>query len=84
MAEEERSIEDDIAWVDEQLVDPEEAFDRLRADFEFLRTPAQARRFLEELRLGLEDAAAGRVVPHEVVLREFEERRRRHRPSAAE
>lgn len=84
MADDQRSVADDIGWIDEQLADPEATFDVLRADFPFLRSAAQARRFLEKIRLGLEDVAAGRVVSHEVVARDMEERRRRYRPSAAE
>ena len=84
MADDQRSVADDIAWIDEQLADPEASFDALRADFPFLNSAAQARGFLEKIRVGLEDLAAGRVVPHEVVERDAEERRRRYRPSAAE
>jgi hypothetical protein len=80
----EKSIAADIAWIDQQLADPEASFDELRAELTFLRSPAQARRYLEGIREGLEDVAAGRVVPHEEVVREMEERRRRRRPSAAE
>ncbi|TMJ16279.1 MAG: hypothetical protein E6G94_04660 [Alphaproteobacteria bacterium] len=82
MAEEDPTIARDIAWVDEQLADPEASFETLRSEFCFLRSAAEARRFLEDIREGLEDFAAGRTVPHEVVVREMEERHRRHRSSA--
>lgn len=84
MADEPRTVADDIAWVDEQLADPEASFDTLRADFPFLRTPEQARRYLEGIREGLEAVRDGRVVPHEQIVREAEERRRRYGPHAAE
>ena len=84
MAERDQSIAADIAWIDQQLADPAATFDELRAELTFLRSPEQARRYLEGIRRGLEDVAAGRVVPHEQVVREMEERRRRRRPSAAE
>lgn len=84
MAEEERTVGDDIAWIDEQLADPKASFEDLRAELPFLRSAAHARRFLEEIREGLEDVAAGRVVPHEVVARDVEERRRRYSSDAAE
>lgn len=84
MAEEDPTIDRDIAWIDEQLADPEASFEALRAEHSFLKSAAHARRLLEEIREGLVDVAAGRTVPHEVVVREMEERHRRHRSSAAE
>jgi len=84
MAEKDPSVASDIAWIDDQLADPDASFDALRADFPFLRSAAEARRFLEDIKEGLEDVAAGRVVPHEQVVRESEARRRRFRSSAAE
>ena len=74
----------DIAGIDRWLSDPDAPLDALREQLPFLRSDAQARRFLTEIREGLEDVAAGRVVPHEEVMRDVEERRRRYRPSAAE
>jgi hypothetical protein len=84
MAEDPHSVAADIAWVDEHLAAPDGGLERLQSEFPFLRSAADARRFLEGIRSGLEDVAAGRVVPHEVVVRDMEERRRRYRPSAAE
>ena len=84
MAEDHDKVAGDIAWVDELLAAPDSGLDKLQSEFPFLRTTADARRFLEGVRVGLVDVAAGRVVPHEVVVRDMEERRRRYRPSAAE
>ncbi len=84
MAEDHDSVAADIAWVDEHLAAPDAGLERLRSEFPFLRSAADARRLLEGIRAGLEDVAAGRVVPHEMVVRDMEERRRRHRQSAAE
>jgi hypothetical protein len=84
MADDQRSVADDIAWIDEQLADPEASFDELRADLPFLSSAAHARRFLQEIREGLEAVSDGRVVPHEQIEREARERRRRYGPHAAE
>jgi hypothetical protein len=84
MADDHRNVADDIAWVDEQLADPDASFDALRADFPFLGSAAHARQFLQEIREGLVAARDGRVVPHEQIVREAEERRRRYGPHAAE
>lgn len=74
----------DLAQIDRWLNDPQAPLHELREQFPFLRSDAQARRFLADLREGLEDIAAGRVVSHEEVMRDVEKRRRRYRPSAAE
>jgi hypothetical protein len=74
----------DVAEIDRWLNDPEAPIDELMAQFPFLRTESEARRFLEEVKVGLEDVRAGRVVPHEQVARDVAERRRRYRSSAAE
>jgi hypothetical protein len=84
MAEDDEGVAGDLAWVDEHLAAPDSGLDRLRGEFPFLQSAADARRFLEGIRAGLEDVAAGRVVPHEVVVRDMEERRLRYRSSAAE
>ena len=74
----------DIAAIDRWLSDPDAPLGELREQFPFLRSDTHARRFLAEIREGLEDVAAGRVVSHEQVMRDVEERRRGRRPSAAE
>ena len=84
MAEDPRIATLDIAEIDRWLSDPDAPLDELREQYPFLRSDAEARRMLDGLRRGLADIEAGRVVPHEQVVRDVEERRRRHRPSAAE
>ncbi|HEY0413160.1 MAG TPA: hypothetical protein VGD66_08460 [Allosphingosinicella sp.] len=84
MADEPRIATLDVAEIDRWLNDPDAPLGELRERFPFLGSDAEARRMLEGLRRGLADIEAGRVVPHEQVVRDMEERRRRHRPSAAE
>jgi predicted transcriptional regulator len=84
MAEEPRIATLDVAEIERWLNDPDAPIGELREQFPFLRSDAHARRFLAEIKEGLEDVAAGRVVSHEEVRKDVEERRRRHRPSAAE
>jgi hypothetical protein len=84
MAKEERTVADDIAWIDEQLADPEACFETLRADHPFLRSPSHARTYLQDIRQALVDVLEGRFVSHEQICRDMEERRRRYSPDAAE
>jgi hypothetical protein len=84
MADDPRIDALDITEIGRWLSDPEAPLGELRDQLPFLRSDAHARRFLAELREGLEDVAAGRVVSHEEVRQDVEERRRRRRPSAAE
>jgi hypothetical protein len=84
MAEEEPTVGDDIAWIDAQLADPGASFEALRAEHPFLRSVAEARRYLEDIRVALVDVLEGRVVSHEQIGRDVEERRRRYRSDAAE
>ncbi len=74
----------DITGIDRWLSDPNAPLEELREQYPFLGSDAEARRMLRSLRRGLADIEAGRVVPHEQIVRDMEERRRRHRPSAAE
>ena len=73
----------DIAEIDRWLGDPNAPLEDLMAQFPFLATKAQARRFLEEVKVGLEDVRAGRVVSHEQIARDIAERRRQSRSRAA-
>jgi hypothetical protein len=84
MSDEPRIAALDVAAIDRWLNDPEAPLSDLREQFPFLGSDAEARRMLEGLRRGLADIEAGRVVPHEQIVRDMEARRRRHRPSAAE
>jgi len=84
MADEPRIATLDIAEIDRWLSDPDASLDALREQFPFLGSDAEARHMLQGLRRGLADIEAGRVVPHEQIVREMEERRRNYRPSAAE
>jgi hypothetical protein len=84
MADEPRIATLDVAEIDRWLNDPDSPLGELREQFPFLGSDEEARRMLEGLRRGLADIEAGRMVPHEQVVRDMEERRRRYRPSAAE
>jgi hypothetical protein len=84
MADEPRIATLDIAEIDRWLSDPDAPLDELREQYPFLGSDAEARRMLQGLRRGLADIEAGRVVPHRQIVLDMEERRRRHRPSAAE
>jgi hypothetical protein len=84
MADEPRIATLDIAEIDRWLSNPDASLDELRKQYPFLSSDAEARHMLQGLRRGLADIEAGRVVPHEHIVRDMEERRRRHRPSAAE
>lgn len=44
----------------------------------------RGRRWIAKTEVGLEDIRAGRVVSHEQILRDIDERRQRYRPHAAE
>lgn len=74
----------DIAEIDRWLSDPHAPIGELMAELPFLQSEAHARQFLEDVKEGLEDIRAGRIVSHERVVRDMEERRRRYRASAAE
>jgi len=84
MVEEGRAVGTDIAWIEEQLADPHASFDELRAEHPTLGSAADARRYLEDIRAALVDAAQGRVVSHEQIRRDVEERHRRYSSDAAE
>ena len=84
MAEEPRIEAFDVAAINRWLIDSDAPLDALREQFPFLHSDEEARTFLAEIRQGLEDIEAGRVVPHEQVVRDMEARRRRSRPNAAE
>jgi hypothetical protein len=84
MAERERTVGDEIGWIDAQLADPAANFDRLLADHPFLGSASKARRYLEDVRDALVGVLQGRVVSNEQVRREVEERRRRYSSDAAE
>jgi hypothetical protein len=84
MSEESRIAALDIAGIERWLDDPEVSVAELMAELPFLRTKAEAKEFLASIRAGLDDIRHGRTVPHEQVVREMEERRRRYRASAAE
>ncbi len=83
MAEAERTVSDDIAWIDDQLSDPKASFEALRADHPSLGSAAEARQYLEDIRAALVDVLEGRVVSLEQIRRDVEERRRRSRSDAA-
>ncbi len=70
MAEEPKIGTLDVTEIDRWLSDPDAPLDELRQRLPFLHSDEQARRFLEELRAGLEDVAAGRVFSHEEVMRD--------------
>ncbi|WP_294054201.1 hypothetical protein [Sphingomonas sp.] len=53
------------------------------SDLDFLKSEAEARGYVEGILAGLDDALHGRTVPHEQIVRDIEERRRRY-SSAAE
>lgn len=74
----------DVAEIDRWLTDAEAPIGELIERYPFLRSEAEARRFLAKIKAGQEDVRAGRVVPHEQIRRDMAERRRRYRPSAAE
>jgi len=74
----------DVGGLERWLNDPAAPLDDLRTQLPFLRSDVQARRFLNEIREGLEDVRLGRTVPHEAIVRDVEERRRRGRANAAE
>lgn len=78
------TLQNDIEQVERWLAMPDAGFEELRDDLEFLRSPAHARRYLTGVREGLEAIRDGRVVPHEQIVRDMEERHRRYRPDAAE
>lgn len=84
MAEAQRTVSDDIAWIDEQLSDPDSSFEGLRADHPSLGSAAAARRYLEDVRVALVDVLEGRTVSHEQIHRDVDERRRRYSSDAAE
>lgn len=84
MAEAQRTISDDIAWIDRQLSDPDARFEELRAEHPALGSALEARRYLEDVRVALVDALERRVVSAEQVRRDVEERRRRYSSDAAE
>lgn len=83
MADRIPTVEDDIALLTQWLDDPA-ALRSLMADHDFLRSETEARRYVEDLLVGLEDIRNGRTFSHEQVLRESEARRRRYRNAAAE
>lgn len=62
----------------------ERSLSELTTHYPFLRTEDQAQRFLASVAEGLADVRAGRTVPHEQILRDVEDRRRRFGLSAAE
>lgn len=74
----------DIAELERWLDDPAAPLGDLMAELPFLRTEAEARAYLDDLRVGLDDIKHGRTVPHEQVVRDAAERRNRYRVSAAE
>lgn len=74
----------DVAELQRWLDDPEAPIVELMALLPFLKTEAGAQSYLKGIREGLADIRAGRTVPHEQVVREAEERRRRWQQSAAE
>jgi hypothetical protein len=84
MGEEPKIAALDVAELDRWLNDPDASIGELMADLPFLRTEAEARRYLDEIREALDDVKHGRVVPHEQIVRDAAERRRRYRASAAE
>jgi hypothetical protein len=84
MAEKERTVGDEIAWIDSQLADPDANFDQLLVDHPFLGSASKARRYLEDVRDALVAVLEGRLMSHEQVRRDVEDRRRRYSSDAAE
>jgi len=74
----------DVAGIERWLDNPDVSVAEIMADLPFLRTESEAKDFLASIRSGLDDIRLGRAVPHEQVVRDMEERRRRYRTSAAE
>jgi hypothetical protein len=84
MAEPQRTVTDDIAWIDDQLSDPDASFKAIRADHPSLGSVIEARQYLEDIRAALVDVLEGRVVSIDQIRRDVEERRRRYNSDAAE
>jgi hypothetical protein len=84
MSEEPRIAALDVAGIERWLDNPAVSVAEVMAELPFLRIEAEAEEFLASIRSGLEDIRLGRTVPHEQVVRDMQERRRRYRASAAE
>ncbi len=65
-------------WLD----DPDRPLGELREQLPFLRSDAQARRFIEDIREGLASLGRGEVYTTDEVMRELEARRRARRSAA--
>ena len=77
-------IDRDIAMLREMIDGPDAGSAAFLAERPYPRTMRDARADLASLIEELEDARAGRVVPHARIIEDAEERRRRHRIQAAE
>lgn len=84
MDEEPKIVALDVAELERWLDDPDASLVELMADLPFLRTEAEARAYLDDIREALDDVKHGRVVPHEQIVQDAAERRNRFRASAAE
>lgn len=82
MSEEPKIETLDVAEIDRWLNDAQAPIEELIAQFPFLRTEAQARRFLEDIREGLASVERGEVFTTEEVIQELEARRRARRSAA--
>lgn len=85
MDEEPAIIALDVAELQRWLADDSAAtLADLMADLPFLRTEAQARAYLDDIREGLDDLKHGRVFTHEQITQDVADRRNRYRAAAAE
>ncbi|MES2441955.1 MAG: hypothetical protein V4574_03930 [Pseudomonadota bacterium] len=84
MADNLDGFREDIAIFTRLLADPAGLRALASEHSDFLRDEEDAREFVESLLKGFDDVLHGRVVPHEQVVRDMEERRRRYRATAAE
>lgn len=73
----------DLAELTEWAANSERTLDALLAEA-VQAYLAKGRRWIAEVEIGLDDVRNGRVVPHEQIVRDVEERRRRYRTQAAE
>ena len=84
MADSFDDVRKDIATFTRLLDDPAGLQMLAAENSDFLRDEEDAREFVESLLRGFDDMLHGRAVPHELVVLEAEERRRRYRATAAE
>lgn len=73
----------DIATL-ESWIDSDAALSELLAELPFLRSEADALRFVEDVRMVVDDVQNGRTVSHAQIARDVAERRRSYRTDAAE